>query len=79
MHSNAAWNIQNEQQLVGDNLKCIILTKKKVLFQISLKLVPHGSIDNTMGYCKKDITPLLTHWSYVFLALTHRIILSSIC
>ena len=25
----------------------------------------------SMGYCKKDITPLLTHWSYVFLALTH--------
>ena len=24
-----------------------------------------------MGYCKKDVTPLLTHWSYVFLALTH--------
>ena len=22
--------------------------------------------------CKKDVTPLLTHWSYVFLALTHR-------
>ena len=21
---------------------------------------------------KKDVTPLLTHWSYVFLALTHR-------
>ena len=28
---------------------------------------------NSMGYCKKDITPLLTHWSYVFLALTHWI------
>ena len=25
-----------------------------------------------MGWCKKDVTPLLTHWSYVFLALTHR-------
>ena len=25
-----------------------------------------------MGQCKKDVTPLLTHWSYVFLALTHR-------
>ena len=22
--------------------------------------------------CKKDETPLLTHWSYIFLALTHR-------
>ena len=26
----------------------------------------------SMGKCKKDVTPLLTHWSYVFLALTHR-------
>ena len=25
-----------------------------------------------MGYLKKNITPLLTHWSYVFLAPTHR-------
>ena len=25
-----------------------------------------------MSQCKKDIPPLLTHWSYVFLALTHR-------
>ena len=26
----------------------------------------------SMGLCKKDITPLLTHWSYVFLALIPR-------
>ena len=25
-----------------------------------------------MGYFKKNVTPLQTHWSYVFLALTHR-------
>ena len=25
-----------------------------------------------MGYRKKDVTPLLMHWSYVFFALTHR-------
>ena len=25
----------------------------------------------SMGLCKKDVTPLLTHWSYVYLALTH--------
>ena len=25
----------------------------------------------SMGQCKKDVTPLLTHWSYVFLAQTH--------
>ena len=26
----------------------------------------------SMGLCKKDVTPVLTHWSYVFLVLTHR-------
>ena len=27
----------------------------------------------SMGQCKRDITPLLMHWSYIFLALTHRL------
>ena len=27
--------------------------------------------DISMGWCKKDITLLLMHWSYVFPALTH--------
>ena len=27
-----------------------------------------------MGQCKKDVTPLLMHWSYIFLALTNQII-----
>ena len=26
-----------------------------------------------MALCKKDVTPLLMHWSYIFLALTHRV------
>ena len=26
----------------------------------------------SMGMCKNDVTPLLKHWGYVFLALTHR-------
>ena len=28
----------------------------------------------SMDQCKNDVSPLLTHWSYVFLALTHRYI-----
>ena len=28
-------------------------------------------MDISIGWCKKDVTPLLMHWSYVFLALTH--------
>ena len=31
-----------------------------------------------MGKCKKDVTPLLKHWSCVYLALTHRFTLSGI-
>ena len=31
----------------------------------------------SMSKCKKDVTPLLTHWSYDFLALTHRYMFSS--
>ena len=34
-------------------------------------LIQHNTF---MGYCRKDITPVLTHWSYAFLALTHRYI-----
>ena len=38
-----------------------------------LRLMTGKSISiRLMGHCKKDITPLLTHWSYVFLALTHQ-------
>ena len=48
---------------------------------ISHRLREHTewSLSNTLlerqwsvGLCKIDVTPLLTHWSYVFLALTHR-------
>ena len=28
----------------------------------------------SMGSCKEDITPLLMHWSCIFLALTHRFV-----
>ena len=32
----------------------------------------YQSMQISMGQCKKDVTPLLMHWSYIFLALTHR-------
>ena len=34
----------------------------------------HNTCTILICWCKKDVTPLLTHWSYVFLALTHRIV-----
>ena len=27
----------------------------------------------SVGKCKKDLTPLLAHWSYIFIAITHRL------
>ena len=33
-------------------------------------LMPYGT--KSMASCKKDLNPLLTHWGYVFLALTHQ-------
>ena len=37
-----------------------------------------GSCFISMGWCKKDVTPLLTHCSYVFLVLTHWYVQTSI-
>ena len=34
------------------------------VIQYNAKIIP-------MAQCKKDVTPLLTHWSYVFLAPSH--------
>ena len=31
-----------------------------------------GDTKRSMGSCKKDVTQLLTHWSYAFLVLIHR-------
>ena len=32
----------------------------------------------SMGQCKTDVTPMLTHWSYIFLALTHLYVSTSV-
>ena len=61
-------------------LQCTILETKIVFWRkwSSCSRVNKGHkvvpmIENIpMGWCKKDVTPLLTHWSDVFLALTHR-------
>ena len=37
------------------------------------------AINISIGYCKKDVTPLQTHWSSVFLALTHWYLTFSKC
>ena len=53
------------------------------MFRIYLLLIlTSWSIDKwhvLMCSCKKDVTPLLTHWSYVFLVLTHRYVVPFLC
>ena len=50
----------------------------KLQFPIAIcrvgRCLHHVKRSLSMGQCKKDVTPLLTHWSSVFLALTHRYI-----
>ena len=39
----------------------------------SLLYILHMSLSHFIdGLVQEDVTPLLTHWSYIFLALTHR-------
>ena len=52
-------------------------TNHECLKSITIKYVQLGntclvSNKKLMGLCKKDVTPLLTHWSYIFFALSHR-------
>ena len=51
---------------------------KGILFQQhqpgNINIITHNN-HISMGQCKKGVTPLLKHWSYDFLALTHRYVL----
>ena len=42
------------------------------------EIVKLGMNYKSISLYKKDVTPLLMHWSYVFLALTHQNI-SKVC
>ena len=44
----------------------------KLEYSRTAKSMPKIRMPMLMGWCKKDVTPLLTHWSYALLALTHR-------
>ena len=58
---------------------CMHPANERQRYIVTLFLIdwPHTEYDPctiliSMGECKRDVTPLLMHWSYVFLALTHR-------
>ena len=44
----------------------------KIYSILNMVSIPPLLLYISMGYCKKDVTPLLMHLSYAFLALTHR-------
>ena len=48
---------------------CLVLLKKKETKRYSLHCVP--KLVQIDGLMQKDVTPLITRWSYVFLSLTH--------
>ena len=48
--------------------KHLLFSKRKII----KTLVGYQVFIISMGWGKKDVTPLLTHWSDVFLALIHR-------
>ena len=54
----------------------LINQQSQIMVFLRNKLMQTVSCDSqrctSMGLCKKDVIPLLTHWSYVFLALTHQ-------
>ena len=62
----------------SDTAMICCVRKYKVLREFSLKVHLCYLLITTfhwlilMGLCLKDVTPLLTHWSCIFLALTHR-------
>ena len=64
---------QNGRHISDDIFKCIFLNENDYIsVKISLKSVPWIN-DFISHFIMNAITyPLLMHWSYVFLALTHR-------
>ena len=61
----------NQMKLFHDFLYFVIVQITKWWLTV-LMANRWGGDHKSMGYCKKDVTPLLMEWSYVFLALTHR-------
>ena len=60
------------------NWRCFVFSVQAIAWQSTTKpctyCIGYPSLRGhiSMGQCKKDVTPMLTHWSYVFLAPTQR-------
>ena len=50
--------------------RCMFLNENSIFWHHDENFIK--ACYRAMGECKKDVTPVLMHWSYVFLALTHR-------
>ena len=70
LHAGLFWRNTNLYQYFRLYLRNVAWVLWNVTFR-DFVLILHIS----MGLCKKEVTLLLTHWCYVFLALTHRYII----
>ena len=55
----------------GRPMTCLLREFWRKLTMLLWKPTVLADINRSMGWCKKDITPLLMHWSYIFHALIH--------
>ena len=71
-----AWHPRTPTQL---NWKGINLPAWNKMCMLTLWYAAIETMFISMGLCKKDITPVLQQWNYVFLALTHRYTVMILC
>ena len=82
--ANAEYDLYIFVELSGLSINALLFCIKYCALPCSIDIFYHkkwrvlvrssADIKISMAQCKKDATPLLKHWSYVFLALTHRYI-----
>ena len=74
------WQLMPWWRLIPSQLKYRPTMYVTTTFQVPVAYIYklcHHHVCKSMGLYKKDVTPLLTHWSYAFLALTHRNVLAT--
>ena len=76
---HAAWirrfGVQVPPGTLGWDIFCLknfSFLLKNISLSVDDEICCWYTFDILMGWCKKDVTPLLMHLSYIFLALTHR-------
>ena len=74
MTTSSGASDENFVKMMTFSFQCTAETPQTQPVKISLKKIKNKKVNpvlnnkpiTSMGQCKKDVTPLLTHWSYVF-------------